>query len=57
MIFGVCTNTYSPSDASVASVDDGCGADSSVVGEEKADELPPPVWETIAWDEPDSLFD
>ena len=57
MIFGVCTNTYSPSDASVVSVDHGCGAHSSVVAEEKADELPPPVWETIAWDEPDSLFD
>jgi hypothetical protein len=57
MIFGVCTNTYSPSDVSVVSVDHGCGAHSSVVGEEKADELPPPVWETIAWDEPDSLFD
>lgn len=56
-VFGVCTNTYSPSDASVVSVDHGCGAHSSVVAEEKADELPPPVWETIAWDEPDSLFD
>jgi hypothetical protein len=57
VIFGVCTNTYSPSDASVVSVDHGCGAHSCVVAEDKADELPPPVWETIAWDEPDSLFD
>lgn len=55
--FGACTNTYSPSDASVVSVAHGCGAHSSVVAEEKAEELPPPVWETIVWDEPDSLFD
>jgi hypothetical protein len=57
MIFGVCTNTFSPSDASVVSVDHGCGAHSAVAAEEKAEELPSPVWETIVWDEPDSLFD
>ncbi|HEY5847224.1 MAG TPA: DUF3027 domain-containing protein [Microlunatus sp.] len=56
-MFGVCANTFSPSDSSVVSVDHGCGAHSSVIAEDKADELPPPVWETIVWDEPDSLFD
>jgi hypothetical protein len=57
MLFGACTNVYSPSDASVVSVDHGCGAHSSVAAAEQAEELPPPVWETIAWDEPESLFD
>jgi hypothetical protein len=56
-LFGVCSNTFSPSDASVVSVDHGCGAHSDVVTEDKAEELPPVVWETIAWDQPDSLFD
>lgn len=56
-LFGVCANTFSPSDSSVVSVDHGCGAHSSVVVEDKAEELPRPVWETIVWDDPDSLFD
>ncbi len=56
-VFGVCSNIYSPSDASVVSVDHGCGAHSSVAVEDKAEELPRPVWETIVWDDPDSLFD
>jgi hypothetical protein len=56
-LFGACTNMYSPSDASVVSVDHGCGAHSSVVPENKAEELPAPVWETIEWDEPVSIFD
>jgi hypothetical protein len=55
--FGVCTNAYSASDASVVTVDHGCGAHSSVVSDDRAAELPPPVWDTIAWDEPATLFD
>jgi hypothetical protein len=57
LLFGACANAYSPSDARVVSVDHGCGAHSSVVAENKAEELPAPAWETIAWDEPISLFD
>ena len=57
LLFGACANAYSPSDARVVSVDHGCGAHSSVVAETKAEELPAPAWETIAWDEPISLFD
>ncbi len=56
-LFGVCANTYSPSDATVVTIDHGCGAHSCVVSEDKAEELPAPAWETIAWDEPVSLFD
>lgn len=56
-LFGACANAYSPSDARVVSVDHGCGAHSGVVAENKAEELPAPAWETIAWDEPISLFD
>jgi len=57
VLFGACANVYSPSDARVVSVDHGCGAHSDVPQEDRAEELPPPVWETIAWDEPVSLFD
>ena len=57
VLFGACANAYSPSDAHVVSVDHGCGAHSAVVAENKAEELPAPAWETIAWDEPISLFD
>jgi hypothetical protein len=57
LLFGACANAYSPSDATVVSVDHGCGAHSSVPQEERAEELPAPVWETIEWDEPVSLFD
>jgi Protein of unknown function (DUF3027) len=56
VLFGACTNAYSPSDGSVVSVNHGCGAHSSVRPEESA-ELPAPVWETIEWHEPNSLFD
>jgi len=56
-LFGACANAFSPSDGSVVSVDHGCGAHSSVVTEERTDELPAPAWETIEWDEPISLFD
>jgi hypothetical protein len=56
LLFGACTNAYSASDGSVVSIDHGCGAHSSVAAR-KRDELPGPVWETIEWDEPTSLFD
>jgi Protein of unknown function (DUF3027) len=56
-LFGVCANAYSASDASVVSVDHGCGAHSNVPSEDRAEELPAPAWETIEWDEPISLFD
>ncbi|GAA2112079.1 DUF3027 domain-containing protein [Microlunatus panaciterrae] len=56
-LFGVCANAYSPSDASVVSIDHGCGGHSNVVSDDRAVELPPPAWETIQWDEPISLFD
>jgi hypothetical protein len=55
--FGACANAYSPSDGSVVSVDHGCGAHSAVGPENQPEELPAPAWETIAWDEPVSLFD
>lgn len=56
-IFGVCANAYSASDASVVSVDHGCGAHSNVASDPRAAELPAPVWDTIDWDESGSLFD
>lgn len=56
-LFGACTNAYSPSDSSVVSVDHGCGAHSNVPGDERAEELPAPAWETIEWDAPIPLFD
>jgi hypothetical protein len=56
-IFGACANQYSASDGSVVSIDHGCGAHSSVSPVVNTDELPAPVWETIEWDEPISLFD
>lgn len=55
--FGVCTNAYAASDGQTVSVDHGCGAHSSVVSDDRAAELPPPVWDTIVWDEPATLFD
>jgi len=57
VLFGACANAYSASDGRVVSVDHGCGAHSSVVEEEHVDELPAPVWETIDWEQPRSLFD
>ena len=56
VLFGACTNAYSPSDGSVVSIDHGCGAHSSIAAH-KRDELPGPVWETIQWDESTSLFE
>ena len=57
VLFGACANAYSASDGRVVSVDHGCGAHSSVVEEEHVEELPAPVWETIDWEQPRSLFD
>ena len=45
VMFGVCTEYLLASDASVVSVDHGFGAAAPGVAEDKADELPPPVWE------------
>ena len=56
-LFGVCSNAFSASEASVVSVDYGCGAHSNAVADDRAEELPSPVWETIEWDAPISLFD
>jgi Protein of unknown function (DUF3027) len=56
-VFGVCSNAFSVSDGTVVSVDHGCGAHSNVQPEEQMDELPPPVWDTIEWETPISLFD
>ena len=36
----------------MVSVDHGCGAHSNVPTEDRAEELPAPVWETIEWDAP-----
>ena len=57
ILFGVCGNAFSVSDGTVVSVDHGCGAHSNVQPEEQLDELPEPVWDTIEWDAPISLFD
>lgn len=57
VLFGACTNAFSASDGRVVSIDHGCGAHSGVVEEERAEELPAPVWETIDWEQPVSLFD
>ncbi|MDO5533580.1 MAG: DUF3027 domain-containing protein [Propionibacteriaceae bacterium] len=53
--FGVCSNEFSPSDASVVTVDHGCGAHSDVVEPQRGVDLPRPVWDTITTD--DLLFD
>jgi hypothetical protein len=56
-LFGVCTNAFSVSEGTVVSVDHGCGAHSNVLADEQVDDLPPPIWDTIEWDAPISLFD
>ena len=56
-LFGVCANAFSVSDGTVVSIDHGCGAHSNVQAEEQMDEPPPPVWDTIEWETPISLFD
>lgn len=56
MLFGACTNVWSPSDGRVVSIDHGCGGHSDVVADERVGELPSPIWDTISVDE-GSLFD
>jgi Protein of unknown function (DUF3027) len=56
-LFGVCANAFSVSDGMVVSVDHGCGAHSNVQPEDQIYEPPPPVWDTIEWETPISLFD
>ncbi|WP_130864823.1 DUF3027 domain-containing protein [Acidipropionibacterium timonense] len=53
-LYGVCTNAYSPFDASVVHVDHGCGGHSDVVEKERGIELPEPVFDTMTYDR--SLF-
>ena len=48
---------FSVSEGTVVSVDHGCGAHSNVLADERVDDLPPPIWDTIEWDAPISLFD
>lgn len=55
VLFGACSNEYSPSDGRVVSLDHGCGGHSDVVGEQRARELPAPLFDTIGVDE--VLFD
>jgi hypothetical protein len=43
--FGVCANAFSGADASVVSIDHGCGAHSDVVEERRGIDLPPIVWD------------
>jgi hypothetical protein len=57
VLFGVCANAFSVSEGTVVSVDHGCGAHSNVLADERSEELPPPIWDTIEWDAPISLFD
>jgi hypothetical protein len=56
-LFGVCANAFSVSDGTVVSVDHGCGAHSNAQAEDQVGEPPPPVWDTIEWETPISLFD
>ncbi|MVA76567.1 DUF3027 domain-containing protein [Auraticoccus sp. F435] len=51
-LFGACANVWSPRDGAVVSVDHGCGGHSDVVAEQREAELPPPVWETVSWEDP-----
>lgn len=55
VLFGACANEYSLSDGRVVSFDHGCGGHSDVVAAERPQDLPLPVWDTIATD--DALFD
>ncbi|MBB1482527.1 DUF3027 domain-containing protein [Tessaracoccus sp. MC1865] len=55
VIFGACTNEYSPSDGHVVSLDHGCGGHSDVVAEQRPKELPAPAFDTVNVEE--SLFD
>ncbi len=57
LLTGVCANAYSPSDGSVVTIDHGCGGHSDVSAEERTPEPAAPLWDTIDWDAPVSLFD
>jgi hypothetical protein len=56
-VFGVCANAFSASEGTVVSVDHGCGAHSNVLADERSADLRPPIWDTIEWEAPISLFD
>jgi hypothetical protein len=56
-LFGICANAFSVSEGTVVSVDHGCGAHSNVLADERPEEPPAPIWDTIEWDAPISLFD
>lgn len=56
ILFGACTNAFSPSDGAVVSIDHGCGAHSDVMAQ--LEHLPLlPVWDTVTLDEASTLFD
>lgn len=56
VLFGVCTNEYSPRDAKVVSIDHGCGGHSNVVADQRGVDLPAPVYDTIGADDK-AIFD
>jgi hypothetical protein len=56
-LFGICANAFSVSEGTVVSVDHVCGAHSNVLADERPEEPPAPIWDTIEWDAPISLFD
>ena len=56
-LFGICANAFSVSEGTVVSVDHGCGAHSNVLADERPDVPAAPIWDTIEWDAPISLFD
>ncbi len=56
-LVGICANAFSVSEGTVVSVDHGCGAHSNALADERPDEPPAPIWDTIEWDAPISLFD
>lgn len=64
MLFGACTNEWSPSDGRVVSVDHGCGAHSETEAERRMSEWPTPeplvdtdAVSAFALDEPDIAAD
>lgn len=48
--FGVCSNEFSPFDARVVAHENGCGAHSSVVADDRGVEIGMPVFDTISVD-------
>lgn len=55
VLFGACSNAYSPSDGRVVSLDHGCGGHSDVVMVDQPRDLPRPAFDTITVE--DNLFD